>query len=161
MLRDLVRHKVWANASLLAATYRHRPAASDEGLRTLAHHIILANRFWFALARGHPFDVEAESVVPATLADVIDLYRETHDAELAWLRDLSEGELEQTVETSYLPNRRISIGEGVMQVCLHSHGHRAQAATRLRALGATPPPMDFVMWLGERPAATWDWGAGS
>jgi uncharacterized damage-inducible protein DinB len=39
-----------------------------------------------------------------------------------------------------------------MQVCLHSHGHRAQAAKMLRRLGGEPPATDFILWLANRPA---------
>jgi uncharacterized damage-inducible protein DinB len=155
MLQDLVRHKVWANASLLRAISRHAAAVTDDDLRRLTHHIILANRFWFAAVRGRPFDVGAESAVPTTLAGVIDQFRETHGAELTWLDDLSERALERVVESSYFPGRRISVAEAMMQVCLHSHGHRAQAATRLRGLGGAPPVMDYVTWLADRPVADW------
>ena len=43
----------------------------------------------------------------------------------------------------------------MMQVAMHSLGHRAQCATRLRALGGNPPNTDFILWLKERPAADW------
>ena len=33
-----------------------------------------------------------------------------------------------------------SVAEALLQVCMHSHGHRAQVATRLRQHGAVPPP---------------------
>jgi uncharacterized damage-inducible protein DinB len=42
-----------------------------------------------------------------------------------------------------------------MQICLHSHGHRAQSASRLRALGVTPPPTDYILWVMERPNPEW------
>ena len=48
-----------------------------------------------------------------------------------------------------------SVAQALMQVCLHSHGHRAQCSMRLRLLGGTPPAMDFVHWLGERPTVDW------
>jgi uncharacterized damage-inducible protein DinB len=43
----------------------------------------------------------------------------------------------------------------MMQVVMHSQGHRSQCATRLRQLGGTPPAMDFVLWLKERPEPEW------
>ena len=49
-----------------------------------------------------------------------------------------------------------SVVQAMMQVCLHSHGHRAQCAVRLRLLGGTPPNMDFILWLKERPAPNWE-----
>jgi len=152
MIQDLVRHKVWANTSLLDAMRAHDPAASDPELRGLLHHIILADRFWFALSRAQPFDAVGESRVPSSLAGVIDQFAETHGAQLVWIAALEEGVLARELESPYFPGRRVTIAQAMMQVCLHSHGHRAQAATRLRSLGGTPPPMDFVMWLRDRPA---------
>lgn len=49
MLRDLIHHKGYANASLLKAIRQHEPAAQDPELRKLLHHITLANRFWLRL----------------------------------------------------------------------------------------------------------------
>jgi uncharacterized damage-inducible protein DinB len=43
----------------------------------------------------------------------------------------------------------------LLQVCLHSQGHRAQAAKLLRALGGTPPMLDFILWRVDRPAPPW------
>jgi len=40
----------------------------------------------------------------------------------------------------------------LQQVCLHSHGHRAQIARIYRALGGTPPMMDFIVWVAQRKA---------
>jgi hypothetical protein len=47
------------------------------------------------------------------------------------------------------------VAQAYMQVCMHSHGHRSQCATRLRALGGEPPVTDFIVWLNERPAPAW------
>jgi len=156
IVQDLVRHKVWANASLVQAIRRHEAAATDDDLRTLLHHVIIADRFWFALNRGEAFDAAAESTVPARLDDVVGKLRQTHDAELRWVAALDERALQRELETPYIPGQRYTTAQAILQVCLHSHGHRAQAATRLRSLGGTPPPMDYVLWLRERPSAAWD-----
>ena len=155
-VQDLVRHKLWANAELIQSIQQHDAARTDDGLRTLLHHIIVADRFWFALSRGESFDVTAESTVPTTLDEVATRYRETHEAQLRWIATVEDPELEHLIETPYMPGRRYTIAQAAVQVCLHSHGHRAQAATRLRALGGTPPSMDYIRWLPDRPAARWD-----
>ena len=46
-------------------------------------------------------------------------------------------------------------GSASRAAVMHSYGHRAQCATRLRQLGGIPPQMDFVMWLKDRPAPDW------
>jgi uncharacterized damage-inducible protein DinB len=155
MLRDLVQHKNHANAVLLRAIAEHEPAAGDTELRRLLHHIILANRFWLFLFLGHPFDVDWESQVPESLQAVATLYRETNRQETEWIIELRESDLRRTLVTPFIPDRSFSLPQALMQVCMHSHGHRAQCATRLRSLGGNPPATDFIVWLKDRPAANW------
>jgi uncharacterized damage-inducible protein DinB len=156
MLQDLIQHKGCANAALLKAIRQHEPAAQDLELQKLLHHIILANRYWLYLILGLPFALEAESQAPDSLAAIAALYRETHAQEVAWLAQAQESELARLVETPFIPGQSYTIAQAQMQVCLHSHGHRAQCATRLRLLGGTPPPMDFILWLKDRPAPDWE-----
>jgi uncharacterized damage-inducible protein DinB len=155
MLQDLVQHKGYANAALLRAIRQHEPAAQDPELRKLLHHIILANRFWFLLSLNRPFSHDEESGIPVSLEAIAARYRETHAQELEWVSQLREPDLDRMLESPFIPARRVSVAQAVMQVCMHSHAHRAQCATSLRLLGGTPPVMDFVHWLKERPAPGW------
>jgi uncharacterized damage-inducible protein DinB len=155
MLQDLVRHKGHANAALLRAIRQHYIASQDEELRKLLHHIILANRFWLMLSLDLPFARESESQLPDTLEALAAIYRTTHTQELQWISQAQEADLTLRLETPFIPGKSFSIAEALMQVCMHSHGHRAQCATRLRLLGGIPPAMDFILWLKERPAADW------
>jgi uncharacterized damage-inducible protein DinB len=134
MVRDLVQHKNYANASLLNAISAHQQASADVELRALLHHIILANRFWLSLFVDESFDLNRESEVPESLQDVTILYRQTHDRELDWLSGMNDSDLQRTLVTPFIPDRTFSLAEAAMQVCLHSHGHRAQCAPRLRTL---------------------------
>jgi uncharacterized damage-inducible protein DinB len=50
-----------------------------------------------------------------------------------------------------------TVGETAFQVVSHSTHHRAQANTRLRAVGGDPPLVDYIAWIWfGRPAAPWD-----
>jgi uncharacterized damage-inducible protein DinB len=153
MLQDLILHKGHANASLLQAIRDNETAAEDAELRKTLHHILVANRFWLSLMLGLPFTLEKESRVPESLADLETQYKETHAMEQEWASKLDEGELARTVETPYIPGHSYSLAQALMQVCMHSAAHRAQCSKRLRQLGGTPPGMDFIVWLKERPAA--------
>ena len=155
LLQDLVRHKAHANAALLKAIGEHEAAARDAELRSLLQHVILANRFWFSLMRGISFQPEHESHVPDSLGEVAEVYRNTHSQELAWIAGLQGANLARTIETPFLPGQTFSIEQALLQVCMHSHGHRAQCATRLRQLGGIPPSMDFILWLKDKPAPDW------
>ena len=83
------------------------------------------------------------------------LYRQTHDRELEWLSAMNNSDLERMLVTPFIPDRSFSLAEAAMQVCLHSHGHRAQCVTRLRTLGGQPPALDFIVWLKDRPRPEW------
>jgi uncharacterized damage-inducible protein DinB len=154
-IRDLVRHKWSANASLLASIRQCERAASDDDIRKLLHHILVANRYWLLLTLGKQFDPEVEMSVPGTLDRLAELYRQTEAEEMKWLMACDESDLNRLLETPFLPGQEITVAQAKLQICLHSHGHRAQCATRLREMGGTPPPMDFILWLKERPEPRW------
>jgi uncharacterized damage-inducible protein DinB len=155
MLENLIRHKGYADASLLRAIRQHDRAAQDNDLRRLLHHIILANRFWLMQTLSRPFPLEEESRAPESLEEVTGRYREAHTQELEWITNLDEAHLGRKLESPFIPGGSCSVADGMMQVCMHSHGHRSQCASRLRLLGGTPPALDFILWLKERPAADW------
>jgi len=156
MLKDLLHHKGHANASLLKAIRQHERASRDEELRKVLHHILLANRFWLTLILGVPFVLDEESRVPESIEEIAIQFCETDALEIDWMSRANQTELDRKLETPYIPGHSYSISEALMQVCLHSHGHRAQCATRLRLLGGVPPNMDFILWLKDRPRPDWD-----
>ncbi len=158
MLQDLIRHKGYTDAALLKAIRHHGPAAHDSELLRLLHHILLANRFWLMLSTSKPFDLEEESRMAESVEMLAARYRETHAEELAWASALTDDDLARRVESSFFPGTSFTVAEGFTQVCMHSHGHRAQCATRLRELGGSPPVLDFIVWLKDKPATDWSPG---
>jgi len=93
--------------------------------------------------------------VPASLPAVAALFRETAETETHWISALQETDLDREMTTQFIPGRTFSVAQGLMQVCLHTQGHRAQCAVKLRALGGKPPSMDFIGWVKERPNPDW------
>lgn len=155
MLRDLVAHKGHANAALLTAIRRNPAAASDPELWELLHHILLANRFWLLTVLELPFVHEDEARISPSFDALTQRYRSTQAQEAAWLDTATEGDLARILEGPLIPNGRCSVSQAFMQVCLHSHGHRAQCAKLLRRHGGLPPSTDFIAWLTSRPEAEW------
>jgi uncharacterized damage-inducible protein DinB len=156
MLQNLIRHKWYADASLLVAIRQNDRAAQDHDLCRLLHHSILANRFWLMQNLGRSFELKEESRIPESLEAIVTRYRETYIEELQFISHLAEADLDNQLESPFIPGGRCSVAESVVQVCMHSHGHRSQCASRLRLLGGTPPVLDFIVWLKDRPAANWD-----
>ena len=155
MLRDLIAHKGHANAALLSAIRQNPTAASDPELWELLHHILLANRFWLLTVLGSPFVHEDEARPSRSFDVLIQRYCSTQAQEEAWLETATEGDLARMLEDALIPNGECSVSQALMQVCLHSHGHRAQCAKLLRRHGGVPPPTDFILWLTSRPRAEW------
>lgn len=155
MLRDLVLHNGHANAAMLSAIHQREEAVADAELRDLLHHILLANRFWLLAILEQPFIVDTEARPSESFDELIQRYARTHEQQSAWLDAATEADLARILESEFIPGGRCSIAQALTQVCLHSHGHRAQCAKLLRRHGGTPPAMDFIFWLADRPAVDW------
>jgi uncharacterized damage-inducible protein DinB len=150
LITELIRHKWWANSNLLRSVQQHPQAAEDPELRKLLHHILIANRYWLLLSLGEPFIDEEETRIPDSHLALIDRFSATERQEMAWLASLAPADLDRPLQPRALPDLTVTVAQAAMQVILHSQGHRSQCATRLRALGGTPAPMDFVLWVREQ-----------
>lgn len=147
MLRDLIAHKGHANASFLAIVRGNDRAASDSEILDLLHHILIANRFWIRAVRRLPFVADVEMNIARDADALARLYEKTHEEETAWLATATEEDCASVLEHPLIPGGRCSVAQALMQVCLHSHGHRAQLAKVLRRYEIVPPPSDFIVWL--------------
>src|SRR5262245_22035249 len=154
-LRDLVSHNGWANAAMLGAIRQRDGALADAELSELLHHILLANRFWLLSVLGLPFVFEQESRPSGSFDVLIQRYATTHNEQSAWLATATGNDLARILDNVLIPGGRCSVAQAFLQVCLHSHGHRAQCAKLLRRHGGVPPVTDFILWLESRPQAEW------
>jgi uncharacterized damage-inducible protein DinB len=134
---------------------QHPAASKDASLRTLLHHMLVSNRFWLLSIVGEPFDAEVETRVPESLEMLTAGFRTTHARETEWLAGAQDDALSRTLESSRIPGGRCLVSDALLQVCLHSQGHRAQCAKMLRALGGVPAATDFIVWRVGRPAPSW------
>jgi uncharacterized damage-inducible protein DinB len=150
MLRDLIGHNGYANAALLTVIRQNPTAASDPELWGLLHHILLANRFWLLTVLGLPFVRGDEDRLSSSFDALIHRYATTQGQEAAWLETAREDDLARILENPLIPNGKCSVAQAFVQVCMHSHGHRAQAAKLLRRQGSVPPTLDFILWLSIR-----------
>jgi uncharacterized damage-inducible protein DinB len=155
MLHDMLAHKAHANAALLAAIRQNAAAAADSELCQLLEHILLANRFWLLSILGLPFVLADESRGPAAFDALGQRYSSTQQQESEWLATAAESDLARVMENALIPKGQCSVAQALVQVCLHSHGHRAQCAKLLRRHAGVPPLADFILWLTDRPTPEW------
>jgi uncharacterized damage-inducible protein DinB len=151
MLRDLNAHNGYANAVTIGAIRQNAAAAVDAEVSDLLHHVLLANRFWLLSVLGLPFDLAQESSRSSSIDVLMDRYAATHEQQTAWLSAATDNDLSRVLESDLIPGGRCSVAQALVQICLHSHGHRTQCAKLLRRHGGTPPSTDFILWLAQRP----------
>ena len=131
LVADLITHKHHANAALLEAIGQNQAAAADEAVLELLHHVLIANRFWLQTVCGEPFVHEQESRRSPSFEDLAARYSRLQVEESTWLATAVTADLHQTLESPLIPGGRCSVVQAWLQVCLHSHGHRAQLAKLL------------------------------
>ena len=155
LFRNLVAHKGFANAAMLKAVSENAAATSDREIIELLHHVLLANRFWALAILGVPFRAEDESRHSSSFADLVQRYSATQSQESMWVATATDVEFARKLRDPLIPGGECTVADALMQVCMHSHGHRAQCAKLLRRHGSVPPMTDFIWWLTSRPAAEW------
>jgi uncharacterized damage-inducible protein DinB len=89
--------------------------------------------------------------VSLSLEALGEAYRTLQEQESAWIARADEAALGRVLENPRIPGGRCSVAQALMQVCLHSLGHRAQCAKLLRRHGGVAPTTDFILWLATRP----------
>jgi uncharacterized damage-inducible protein DinB len=151
----LFDHLAWADATLLAAVQNCPAARDNEAMRHTLHHIVMVQRAFLAMFLKRPFDMAVESKQPDSLDAFLTSFRETHAEELAFIRTLDDAALSGRFESPWFPDAKLTLGQAMMQVVMHSQSHRGQCLSRLREAGEKPPTLDFILWLKDRPSPNW------
>ena len=158
MIHSLVRHQAWADAAVLQAARTHAGAKNDERIRWILHHMVLVQQAFLSVFLERPLDMQKFQKEMQKIPEFHDIERRfqaSHAEELAFVSALTEAELGRPIDVPWIPNLRLTLEEGLMQVVMHSQGHRAQCLSRLREIGGTPPTLDFILWIKDRPGPVW------
>ncbi|MGA2170004.1 MAG: DinB family protein [Terracidiphilus sp.] len=141
---DLARHQAWADAAHWGALRENPALLEDAEIRKRLNHMVMAMKMLTALARGETpdtagmKDVESSDELEAAMRQALaDLTAALGSVDLRRMIALPRG-----------PKGPFEAPAGVLllQALLHSQHHRAQNASRMRQLGATPPMTDFIIW---------------
>jgi uncharacterized damage-inducible protein DinB len=155
LFSELFDHQAWADATILAAIRACPAAVDDEKIRQALHHMITVQRAFLALFVKWPLDMNAELKAPDSFDVLVARFRDTHPAEISFVKGLDEAVLTRVIETPWLPGAKLTLAQAMMQVLMHSQSHRGQCLTRLRAAGGQPPTLDFILWLKDHPTPVW------
>lgn len=160
---DLIRHMEWADARIWLAVRSSDPVLADDTIRGQLHHIHAVQRALLSVWQGQAVDFEAGARLRG--AELMAWGRAYHAAGGPVIAGFSEADWERPIVVPWVDWIREAIGrapqaptlrETVHQVVMHSAHHRGQVSTGLRALGVTPPLVDFIAWVWlAKPAAEW------
>lgn len=137
--------------SLASVPEARRPGPEYRKAVDLLAHIVAARRNWLARIVGG----EAGPVFPQgmRIEEVAADWAGVEVKWLAYLEKLDDAELTRVVEfrTSDGVSGRNAAEDLLVQLYGHSHYHRGQIATLVRAAGGEPAATDFIHWLRRRP----------
>lgn len=163
-LQDLYRHLEWAEARVWTAVLGSDAAQADPELRDRLQHVHLVQRAFLDVWTGQPIGRYQEMQF-FSLRELYAWARPYYAEVAAFLSSAKEEQLSTATAVPwarYFAEERggtvgaTTLEETLFQVTAHSAYHRAQVNTRLRALGGTPPLVDYIAWLWlERPAPQW------
>ncbi len=152
---DLFRHMLWADSSVWHAIESSEAAARDARTLSLLHHLHLVQfaflRLWTradlptpkleAFERPEDMIAWAKTYGPALrdYLDTVDDEAAQERLDVPWARYMEQRYGTPALESTLL--------ESMLQVCFHSHYHRAQINARLRELGSEPPMVDYIGWV--------------
>ena len=164
LLLDLFNHMETADAAVWSAVLQHDAARDDAQIRTYLLHTSTVQRAFLAAWTNEP-PVFKSSFDDTTLAAELELARGYYAPARSFLAVADETSLNAPIVlpwTQFVEQHmgrkpgKTTLGETILQVISHTTHHRAQASARLRALGGTPPLVDYIAWLWrDRPQPEW------
>ncbi len=155
-VRAMLGYDDWANDTILRAAMPltdeqlDRPFDMGRGtLRKTLLHIVCAEQVWVARWQGRaetPWPDEDERAGVAVMQERLQRGRTERTGFLDSLRD---GDLARkvTYRDSFGSLFSAPLGDMLLQMCIHSVHHRAQAVNMIRRVGGTPPELDYMYWL--------------
>lgn len=155
-MRVLYKYNDWANDQLLLAAGQVGDGRLDQpfdmglgSLRTTLMHIIIAEDTFLKRGQGQveaPWGDENERGIVAQMKERLDDTRRRREAFLATLAD-SDLPKKRSYRDSYGSLYATTLGDLIVQVCMHSMHHRAQVVNMLRRVGGNAPELDYIYWM--------------
>ena len=157
-LKDLLSHQAWADALFFRA-WQGSSVQEDEDLRTRTDHLVSTQEAFLQVLKGDEV-AWPERPLPG-FRELRQRCEANHEVFGALGRGLDQAALTRVVRVPWFPDPPclVSVSDALLQVCLHTQHHRGQNMTRLKALGAAPRNVDYIIWLWkQKPEPRWDGG---
>lgn len=156
LIRNHLDYTIWATNRLLEAarnveiTQLQRDfGTADRSIQGTLTHLLRSERIWLnRIEEGTPSTPWALAT-DEQWTHLLDEWPQIHQRWRRWAAPLSPAGAEAPITyTDLKGNRRMEpIWQIVLHVVNHSTHHRGQVAGFLRALGKTPPPLDFIAFV--------------
>ena len=156
ILVELFAHQAWADAEHWRVILATAGALQDKALRERLHHIHLVQHAFLGNVSGTP--AQFKDAGAYTDAELLAYGRDAHRAAMAFWSGFAIEKLADPITIPWFkdPPLTITLEQALTQLVMHSQHHRGQNATRLRELGAEPPPTDLIVWYWKgRPEPRW------
>ena len=144
LLHELARHQAWADAAHWKALRENSTLLEDSEIRKQLNHMLMALHLLTGRAQGGAPDPSTMKAIES--ADELEAALQKATAQL--IENLKTLDLQKPASFPRGPQGPFEAPAGavLLQAIMHSQHHRAQNASRMRQLGATPPMTDFIIW---------------
>jgi uncharacterized damage-inducible protein DinB len=158
-LQHHIGYNVWASRRLLQAVSglsteelsRDFGTADKSILGTLAH-LYAAEKNWLARMQEGRAAMQGRTAEDNQMETLLPKWTEVQEDWKAWVNQLPPEAPDRVME--YVDLRDNQWAQPLWQILLHvvnhSTHHRGQVSGFLRALGKTPPPLDFIVFVREQ-----------
>jgi uncharacterized damage-inducible protein DinB len=158
-IQELYRYNAWANARTLEAVSTLTPAqftqhlgGSYPSVQDTLTHALWGEWIWLQRWLG---DSPTRVFEPREFPDVEALearFREVESERASFLKSLSGERLARVVRYTNVQGQtwEYPLWQQMYHVVNHSTYHRGQASAKLRQLGASPHPTDFLVFYDEQ-----------
>jgi uncharacterized damage-inducible protein DinB len=154
-MRDLLGHQAWADAMFFRA-WQGSGHPEDEDLRTRMDHQVTTQEVFLQVLKGAEVSLP-EHPLP-TFQELKTRCETNHQVFKALGLGLDAPALARQVRVPWFPDPPciVSVFDALLQVCMHSQHHRGQCMARLKALGAAPKNVDYLIWIWkQKPEGRW------
>ena len=158
MLQALLAHRRWAMARIFEAAerlddahYRDDSGYGHGSLHTILFHVLRVDHMWRNVAAGP--EQRFTPLEPEAYPDLASL-RAAWEQEDSALADFVDGLSEEQIGSpAHIRNLQgdlysAALSTPLIQLIMHGHQHRTEAAQILTAHGQTPDNLDFIFTPG-------------
>jgi uncharacterized damage-inducible protein DinB len=158
VLQHHVDYNNWATRRLLNAAsgmsqdeLSHDFGTADKTILGTLAHLYAAEGNWLARMREGTAAIQHRTTEDNQLESLLPKWTEVQNGWKTWVGQLPPEAPNQVMEYYDLQGRKWAqpLWQILLHVVNHSTHHRGQVSGFIRALGKTPPPLDFILFVRE------------